>query len=260
MPDALTLHDVTAGYPGCPPVLRGVTLSLATGESVAVIGPNGAGKSTLLRTMTGLLKPRSGEVRLFGKNIRHLPAADRARQLAVVTQELETSHPFTLYEMVMMSRMGSRARWSQPTQADKQKALWALAQADLVELHDHLFQNVSGGEQQRTAIAMALVAEPRVLLMDEPTSHLDMSHRADLMARLTSLHRDQGVTTLMVGHDLNLAAEYFPRIILMQDGRAVADGPPDEVMTAGHLEYVYHCPVSVYPDPFTGSLRVFPKR
>ena len=135
----------------------------------------------------------------------------------------------------------------------------ALGQAGLLELRDHLFTRTSGGERQRTAIAMALASEPKIILMDEPTSHLDLAHRTQLITLLRRLHREHGITTLMIGHDLNLAAEHFPRIVLLNGGRVVADGPPSEVLTPALLEAVYHCPVATYEDPLNGALRVFPK-
>jgi len=259
MTSAFSLLNITAGYPSLPPVLHDLSLVLQEGESLAVLGPNGAGKSTLLRVMTGLLKPASGSVALFGKPLDAHTHAQRARLVAVVPQDLETAHPFTLFQMVMMARMSSRGRFAQPNETDRQAALEALVAAGLLDLRDHLFMRTSGGERQRAAIAMALAAEPRVILMDEPTSHLDMAHRAQLISLLRALHRERGVTTLMIGHDLNLAAEHFPRILLLDRGRVVADGPPAEVLTPALLESVYHCPVATYPDPFNNALRVFPK-
>ena len=256
---AVRLQDVTAGYPSSPPVLHGFSLALRVGESLAVIGPNGAGKSTLLRVMTGLLKPAAGHVAIFGQPLAALTHAERAGLVAVVPQDLETAHPFTLFQMVMMSRMASKSRFAQPNEADRDAVFDALGQADLHDLHDHLFMRTSGGERQRAAIAMALAAEPKIILMDEPTSHLDMAHRSQLIVLLRRLHRERGITTLMIGHDLNLAAEHFPRVLLLDRGRVVADGPPAGVLTPALLEAVYHCPVATYPDPLNHALRIFPR-
>jgi len=256
---AVELTNITAGYPSTPPVLHDVSLSLAPGESLAVIGPNGAGKSTLLRVITGLLKPASGTITLFNQPLASLTHAQRAALIAVVPQDLETAHPFTLFQMVMMARMAGKSRFSQPNEADREAALNALAQAGLADLRDHLFMRTSGGERQRTAIAMALASDPKIILMDEPTSHLDLAHRTQLITLLRRLHREHGITTLMIGHDLNLAAEHFPRIVLLDKGRVVADGPPNEVLTPALLEAVYHCPVATYEDPLNKALRIFPK-
>jgi len=228
---AISLQNITAGYPSAPPVLHDVSLTLNIGESLAVIGPNGAGKSTLLRVMTGLLKPASGNVTLFGKPLASHTHTQRARLVAVVPQDLETAHPFTLFQMVMMARMSSRGRFAQPSDADRNAVLDALAQTGVHALATQLFMQTSGGERQRAAIAMALAAEPRVILMDEPTSHLDMAHRTQLITLLRRLHHERGLTTLLIGHDLNLAAEHFPRILLLDRGRVAADGPPAGVLT-----------------------------
>ena len=257
-PLAFSLSSVSAGYPGCPPVLREVSLALGAGESLAVIGPNGAGKSTLLRVMTGLLKPSAGHVELFGRPLSALSHAERAKAVAVVPQDLETAHPFTLRQMVLMARMASKSRFSQPGQADHDAVEDALAQTGVSDLADHLFMRTSGGERQRAAIAMALAANPRVILMDEPTSHLDLAHRVQLVALLKRLHAERGLTTLLIGHDLNLAAEHFPRILLLDRGRVAADGPPAEVLTPALIQSVYHCPVTTHADPHNGALRVFP--
>jgi iron complex transport system ATP-binding protein len=259
MNSALTLSNITAGYPNLPPVLHDISLTLNSGESVAVLGPNGAGKSTLLRVMTGLLKPAAGNVALFDKPLVSLSHAQRASLVAVVPQDLETAHPFTLFQMVMMARMAGKSRFSQPTEADHEATLNALGQAGLADLRDHLFMRTSGGERQRAAIAMALAADPKIILMDEPTSHLDLAHRTQLITLLRRLHREHGITTLMIGHDLNLAAEHFPRIVLLDKGRVAADGSPAEVLTPALLEAVYHCPVATYHDPLNGVLRIFPK-
>ncbi len=256
---AISLSHITAGYPHCPPILHDLTLDLHAGESLAVIGPNGAGKSTLLRVMTGLLPPTAGTVTLFGKPLSSLTHAQRASLIAVVPQDLETAHPFTLFQMVMMARLAPKSRFVQPDETDRRAVLHALAQTDLHDLRDHLFIHTSGGERQRTAIAMALAANPKIILMDEPTSHLDMAHRSQLITLLRRLHQEHQITTLMIGHDLNLAAEHFPRILLLHRGRIVADGPPSSVLTPDRLQSVYHCPVATYPDPLNGALRIFPK-
>jgi iron complex transport system ATP-binding protein len=258
-PSAFSLSHITAGYPRCPAVLHDVSMELRAGESLAVIGPNGAGKSTLLRVMTGLVKPGAGNVALFGRPLHSLSNAQRARFISVVPQDLETAHPFTLFQMVMMARMACRGRFTPPGEADRAAVLAALEEAGLRGLAHHLFMRTSGGERQRAVIAMAMAVEPQVILMDEPTSHLDMAHRVHLIALWRRLHARRGVTTLMIGHDLSLAAEHFPRILLLDRGRVVADGPPAEVLTPGILERVYHCPVTTHTDPANNALRVFPK-
>jgi iron complex transport system ATP-binding protein len=254
---AVELVNVAAGYRGRP-VFAGLSLSIAVGERVAFLGPNGAGKSTLLRVITGLL-PATGTVRLFGRDLRQLPAAERTRLVSVVPQELDVAMPFTVGEMVAMGRTATLGRWHAPGADDRRIVDQAMAYTDTLALRERIFQEMSGGERQRVAIALALAAEPRLILLDEPTSHLDMNHRLEVAQLITRLNRERNVAVAMVGHDLNLAAEFFPRLVLLDGGRVAADGTPDEVLRPDVLRAVYHCDVSVQRDAETGALRVFPK-
>ncbi len=256
---AIRIDTVTAGYHG-EPVLQDLSLIVAAGERVAILGPNGAGKSTLFRVITGLLHARQGAVALFGRPVHKIPAAERARLIATVPQELDTAMPFTAGELVMMGRTAALGRWTPPAQEDRRWVTEAMALTDTQHLKDRVFQEMSGGERQRVAVAMALAARPRVILLDEPTSHLDMNHRLEILQLIERLNREQGMTILMIGHDLNLAAEYFPRLMLLQAGRIAADGTPEAVLTPDTLHAVYQCAVSIHRDPAAGVLRVFPRR
>ncbi len=256
---AIALNGVTAGYHG-EPVIRDLSLAVACGERVAILGPNGAGKSTLFRVITGLLHPRAGGVALYGRPVRRIAAAERARLVATVPQELETAMPFTAGELVMMGRTAALGRWTAPSREDRHWFAEAMTLTDTGHLKGRVFQEMSGGERQRVAIAMALAARPRIVLLDEPTSHLDMNHRLDILLLIERLNREQGMTILMIGHDLNLAAEYFPRLVLLQEGRIAADGAPEAVLTPATLRGVYRCGVAIHRDPAAGVLRVFPTR
>ena len=256
---AIRLDAVTAGYHG-EAVIRAFSLSVAAGERVAILGPNGVGKSTLFRVITGLLQTRAGQVSLFDRPLRKIPAAERARLVATVPQELDTAMPFTAGELVMMGRTAALGRWIPPSREDRRWVAEAMALTDTRHLKDRVFQEMSGGERQRVAVAMALAARPRIILLDEPTSHLDMNHRLEIVQLIEQINREQGMTILMIGHDLNLAAEYFPRLVLLQEGRIAADGPPEAVLTPDTLGAVYQCAVSIQRDPVAGVLRVFPRR
>ncbi len=259
MTPAIEIENVSAGYPDRP-VLHALTLAIGAGERVALLGPNGAGKSTLLQALTGRLVVTDGTVRLFGHDVRRLPASERARLVAVVPQQLEVPLAFTVGEMVMMGRTATLNRWQAPSAEDRRIVAEAMATTDVLALRDRIFQEMSGGERQRVVIALALAAEPRLILLDEPTSHLDMNHRLEVLELIARLNREHGVTVLMVAHDLSLAAEFFPRLLVMQDGRLAADGTPDAVLRPDVLEPIYRCRVSIHRDPESGSLRVFPRR
>jgi iron complex transport system ATP-binding protein len=260
MHHALELENVSAGYPGRP-VLRDLSLVIRAGETVALLGPNGAGKSTLLQVMTGLRRPTAGRVRLFDRDVQQLPAAERARLVSLVPQQMEVPMAFTVEEMVMMGRTATLHRWQGPSDHDRQLVEQAMTYTDISHLRQRLFTEMSGGERQRVVIALALAAEPRLILLDEPTSHLDLNHRLEVLELISRLNCERGVAIVMVAHDLSMAAEFFPRLILLDaQGRIAADGTPATVLTGPTLEAVYHCRVTVHTDPACGALRVFPRR
>lgn len=247
---AVQCIDVVAGYHR-ESVLRGVSLDLPEGARAAVLGPNGAGKSTLLRTLTGFRPARSGEVRLFGRPIRTISAADRARLVAVVPQEWNAPFAYTVEELVWIGRSahdGSR-------NAGRRAVEEAMAYADLLELRRRPHHELSGGEKQRVAIAMALAQQPRLILLDEPTSHLDINHRAEVLRLVERLNRERGMTVLMSSHDIAGAAESFPHLLLMREGRIIASGTPEEVLRDDRLSEAYDAPLHAHRDT-SGGWRV----
>ena len=258
MSAAVQCVDVVAGYRGAP-VLDGVTMELREGEMAALLGPNGAGKSTLLRALTGLCPATAGEVRLFGRDVRRIRPGERARLVAVVPQELSTPMSFTVEELVGTGRAVSAAHWGGLSAADRRVVERVMTYTDVVELRDRLFNELSGGEKQRAVIAMALAQEPRLLLLDEPTSHLDINHRLEVLQLVERLNRDEKLAVLMTSHDLNLAAEFFPRLMLMDHGRIAVAGTPAEVLKPEILAEIYHCDLAVRAD-VSGAVTVSPVR
>jgi iron complex transport system ATP-binding protein len=257
MPMAVEMHGVTAGYHQ-QPVLRDVTFSIESGEFIGVLGPNGAGKTTMLRCLTGLCSPMSGFVSLFGTPLQELPPVDRARLMAVVPQSFETPMPFSVKEIVMIGRTASLGRWARPTREDWHIVDEAMAFTDLSDLKNRPFTELSGGERQRAIVAMALAQRPRMILLDEATSNLDINHRLEVMQIVERLNREAGMTVLMISHDLNLASEFCSRLLLLDHGRLVGDGPPASVLTQAALGRVYHCDVHVEQNSMTGAVNVFP--
>ena len=247
---AVQCIDVVAGYHR-ESVLRGISLDLPEGARAAVLGPNGAGKSTLLRALTGFRPAQSGEVRLFGRPIRTIPAADRARLVAVVPQEWHAPFAYTVEELVWIGRSahdGSR-------HAGRRAVEEAMAYADLLELRRRPHHELSGGEKQRVAIAMALAQQPRLILLDEPTSHLDINHRAEVLRLVERLNRERGMTVLMSSHDIAGTAESFPHLLLMREGRIVARGTAEEVLRDDRLSEAYDAPLHAHRDA-SGGWRV----
>ena len=221
---ALVARAVDAGY-GARHVLRCVDLTLEPGGLIALVGPNGAGKSTLLRALAGLIRPTSGAVTIDGVGVLTMTRAALASRIAVVPQAFDTLFPFTVREIVGLGRSARLGLFARPTSADEQAVERAIAEQDLSLLADRRIDALSGGERQRVVLAMALAQEAAVLLLDEPTAHLDPSHQRSVLLRVGELARTRGVVTVAVLHDLNLAA-LAGRVVVMADGSVVADGPP----------------------------------
>ena len=235
-----TLHAeaVAAGY-GARTVLRGCTLPIARGEVVAIVGPNGAGKSTLLRVLAGLLRPRSGCVRLDGVDIATLSRRELARRIAVVPQIFDTLFPFSVREVVGLGRTARLGIFGGASPADAVAVDRAIADLDLAGLASRRIDQLSGGERQRAVLAMALAQEADVLLLDEPTVHLDPAHQVAMLRLLRELACARGLAVAAVLHDLNLAAAMSTRVAVMADGRVVCDGTPDTVLNADLIRDVF---------------------
>lgn len=253
----IVLSHITAAYAAAT-VLHDVSLHIARGEQVALAGPNGAGKSSLLRVITGQL-PAQGTVQVAGCDIVRLSPRRRARLLAVVPQEIACDVPFTAHDFVLLGRTASLPRFGGPSADDLDAVQEAMELTETRHLRNRPLPEMSGGERQRLALAMALASRPEIILLDEPTSHLDLRHRAELMRLLARLNRERQTTLLMVVHDLTLASQFFPRIVLFGRGRKLADGTPAEVLRTDVLEAAYDCPVSVIPLPGLSATCVLPR-
>ena len=236
----LSLEDVHAGYPGAP-VLRGVGLEAEAGQLWAVLGPNGAGKTTLLKVALGLLAPSRGVVRLEGVPLAQRERADVARRLGWVPQH-GAEVDFTGLELALMGAAPRLGTWGLPSQADVEAARAALAEAGVAHLADRPLQHASGGERRMAWLARALVQQPRVLLLDEPTAFLDLRHQVDVLARVRA-RVDRGLCAVAVLHDVNLAASFATHALLLKGGAALAQGPLGEVLTAERLSALFDVPV-----------------
>ena len=256
MTNLARLDGVSAGYPGRT-VLSDVTLDVRTREVLAVVGPNGAGKSTLLKTLARQLKPTAGTVLVSGEDPwRHGPGWAAAR-IALTPPEPSAVWPLTVRDAVTLGRAPHRG-WLLPfTAADRAAVDRALARTGLAGFDDRLTSELSAGEAQRVVLARALAQEPRVLLLDEPTAHLDIRYQVETLALLRSLARD-GLAVVAAIHDLNLAARWADRVAVLKAGRVLAAGPPSEVFTADVLDAAYGTTVRVVPHPVFGSPLVVP--
>ena len=224
------IRDVVAGYPsagGGRRVLNGASLVVERGEMVAVLGANGTGKTTLLRIAAGTLRPSAGTVRLFGRPIDSWKRSELARRVAVLPQSTELPDGFTVAEVVALGRIPHARRLFALEPSDHDAVTAALEDADAAELAGRGVSELSGGERQRVLVAMALAQEPELLLLDEPTLHLDLAHQLALVRLLERLRVARGITVVAVLHDLNLAATFADRAILLHEGRTLPAGTTD---------------------------------
>jgi iron complex transport system ATP-binding protein len=256
----LLLHaaDVTGGYPDRPRVLNGCTIRLGRGDFAAIIGPNGTGKTTLFRALSGFLPHWTGSITLDGKDLRSISSSDRARRMAVVPQDVFTPLPYSVREVVEMGRTCRMSRWRAPGREDCAAVDRALAAMAATDLASRPFNRLSGGERQRVMVAMALADEPDFLLLDEPTSHLDLGHAAHLLELLAARNRETGLTILLISHDVQTVARWCRHLFLFHQGAVIAEGAPREVLTAERLGRLYGRPIQVAHEPVTGALVIIP--
>ena len=230
---------------GGRPILHGLTFEVPQGAWVGLLGPNGAGKTTLVRTLAGLL-PHTGHLDLLGRPLARWPDRERARAVAVVRQQPVLDFDFTVEELVMLGRAPHRSWLAGPTARDEAAVAAALAGTDLGALAGRSVATLSGGEQQRVLLAQALAQDAPVLLLDEPTAHLDVHHQYDLMGRVAAL---EGRTVVAAFHDLAFAARYADRLLVLHEGRLAAYGPPAEVLTPALLRRVFRMEAEVEAAP-----------
>jgi iron complex transport system ATP-binding protein len=255
----LEAQDITVNY-GDRVAVSAVSLKLEPGQVTAIIGPNGAGKSTMLRTLNGGLESASGEIRLDGAALSSYSRRAIARRIAVVAQEADLRFPVTVFEFVLGGRFAwaGTSGWGWETARDVEVAQEVIRETQLEELSERLMNELSGGERQRAVLARALATEAGVLLLDEPTANLDLAHQATILALVRSRCDRRGTSALVVTHDINLAAEFSNHILLMKDGRSVAFGEPEEVLTPELLKELFAVRVLVDAHPISGAPRITP--
>lgn len=232
-------------------VLSEVSLTAEPGRKLGLIGPNGSGKSSLLRVLAGIDRPERGTVRIGDQDLHRMSPRDRARRLAVVDQHAETDVDITAEDIVRLGRIPHRSVFGSDPSADAAAIDRALGGTGARDLRTRRWHTLSGGERQRVQIARALAQQPTHLLLDEPTNHLDVAHQLEILELVTALE----LTTVVALHDLNLAAMYCDHIVVLQDGRVVADGTPAEVLTAELIGAVYRVPATVTEDAGVPAIR-----
>ncbi|WP_447968430.1 ABC transporter ATP-binding protein [Nitrospira sp. M1] len=263
-PPALSVRGMTYRYRSRfaktpEAVLTDVNCSIDAGSILGILGPNGSGKSTLLKLLAGVFSIQEGRIEFYGQDMQRLSQAAIAKAVAFVPQETQQIFPFTIGEMVLMGRYPHHTGlggWHWEDSEDLVIAERAMQDLDVAHLADRLITDVSGGERQRAIIARALAQDPKVLLLDEPTAFLDLHHQLDIARILRRLNQDRGLTVVLVSHDLNLASQYCERLMLLDRGRIVKSGTPEDVIRPDVLEQVYGCSVLVDRHPQSGMPRV----
>ncbi|MFI1519441.1 ABC transporter ATP-binding protein [Kitasatospora cineracea] len=250
-------RDLTLAYDKRT-IAEGLTVDVPDHSFTVVVGPNACGKSTLLRALSRTLKPVAGQVLLDGRSIATLPAKQVARTLGLLPQSSIAPDGITVAELVSRGRYPHQGVLRQWSTEDERVVAGAMADTGVAGLADRPVDELSGGQRQRVWIAMALAQQTPLLLLDEPTTYLDIAHQVEVLDLCARLHREQGRTLVAVLHDLNQAARYATHLVALHDGKLVAAGPPGEVVTAELVEEVFRLPCRVIPDPETGTPLVVP--
>ena len=246
----LEAHELTVGYDG-EPVLRNVNLTAARGQFIALVGPNGSGKSTLVRALSRVLRPISGRALLDAVDIYEMSANELARRLAVVAQDYTVAFDFAVRDVVLMGRAPHLSRFGLERPQDYKIAEEAMGLTHTLVFADRPITSLSGGERQRCMIARALAQQPSVLLLDEPIAHLDINHQIEILDLARRLTTERGLATIVVLHDLNLASQYCDQLVLVSQGKVVAEGTPQEVVTEARIRVAYGTDVHVRQHPTT---------
>jgi iron complex transport system ATP-binding protein len=254
----LTAESLTLGY-GERTIVHSLDLVIPPGRITAIVGANGCGKSTLLRALSRLISPREGQVILDGKALQSRPSKEVARMLGLLPQSPVAPEGIAVADLVGRGRHPHQrplARWSA---RDYEVVAQSLAATGTTDLADRPIDELSGGQRQRVWIAMALAQETDILLLDEPTTFLDVAHQIDVLDLLTDLNRERGTTIVMVLHDMNLAARYADHLFALRDGRVVADGAPRDILTHELIREVFDLDAAVIDDPVSGAPIILPR-
>ena len=248
MSSAIRVNNLSHAFDGRT-VLEDLSFEVEAGDFFIIIGPNGSGKTTLLKLLVALLPLKDGDIHLLSRSLADYTAASLARRIAYVPQSVPVEFPFTVTQVVLMGRSPHLGFLGFEGEADLSLAHDAMAITDVAHLADRRLDQLSGGEQQRVFIARAICQQPQIMLLDEPTAALDLSHQVRLMDLMERLKTDKGVTVAMVSHDLNMAAMYADRLLLISRGRIARSGPPEQVIDYNLLEQVYGCKILVDQSP-----------
>lgn len=254
----ISAHKISFTYPGDVDALDGVSLDVGSGEMVGIVGPNGSGKTTLVKILAGLIAPSHGSVLVDGRSMKERSTRERSREIAYVAQDTLIPFPYTALEIVLMGRSPYLRALAFEDERDRAIARRAMEQTEVAAYADRCIQELSGGERQRVVLARALAQTPRIMLLDEPTTSLDIGHTVSFYSLLKKECRGKGLAVAAVMHDVNLAALVCDRIVLLKAGRVVSAGSPADVLTAKTLGGAFETDVRVSLDERTGRPSIMP--
>jgi iron complex transport system ATP-binding protein len=255
----LEMRQASFSFPHGKTLFSNLDFQIGSGCFMALIGPNGAGKTTLLHLLSGHLQPSSGEILLAGRPISDYTSRERAAILAAVPQNVFNPLPFTVEEVVALGCLSRQGRFSGLARHDRKIVQDAIGVLDLTELRHREFTRLSGGERQRTLIAAALAQQSRLIILDEPTSHLDIGHAVRLMKTLVQLNAETGVTLLVISHDVQTVARFCPETAILHAGEIIAQGPTSSVLVNPVLSQAYGTPLHIVADPVCQRPLIFPE-
>ena len=254
---ALEVDNLEYGYDNSL-TLKGISFHVEKGEFLSIIGPNGSGKSTLLKTLNRLYKIKSGTILIESRDINDYKSRDMAKKIALVPQDTSIDYEFSVEDVVMMGRHPYKGRFQKEDQEDLDIIYEAMEMTNTLKLRDRLITEISGGERQRVFIAKALAQKPSIILLDEPTSHLDINHQMDILNLLKTLNEQRGMTIVLVIHDINLAARYSHEIILLNAGKIQRKGTPEAVITNENVEIAYNLKIAIEKNKYTNTIYLTP--
>jgi iron complex transport system ATP-binding protein len=239
-------------------ILKNINLSIDKGDFISIIGPNGSGKSTLLRNISSVLKPTKGIIKIDGKELKNYNTKELARKLAFVPQDTSIVYDFSVFDIVLMGRSPYLGRFEREKKKDFEITKEALIMTDTFQFQDRSITEISGGERQRVIVARALAQEPEILLLDEPTSHLDINHQIEILHLLKRLNKEKGMTIIVVIHDINLASRFSNKVILMKSGQILSKGTPEQVITKENIKEAYGINIMISKCHYSDGLYVIP--
>jgi len=253
----LVAKNLTVGYDERM-IMEDLSLEFNKGEVTSVVGSNGCGKSTLLKALSGMILPKQGEVFLEGENIKSLKRKEISQKLCLLSQFNQAPEDITVEQLVYYGRIPHKKWYETRTREDDELVSWVVEETGLTQYRYTPIGGLSGGERQRAYIAQALCRKPAILLLDEPTTHLDISYQLELMELVKEINEKFNITIVMVLHDLNQASRYSDRLVMLQDGAVIADGKPQDVITQDMLRQVYYIECDIECDPASGKPRIYP--